>query len=134
MHNCIPTNIHHRLSTLRSCGGALHRNKYSARAPVILQDLWLAIWSLLQTEKLGLQVSDDTMEGGYTAAQFHPDGLILGAGTQDSLVRIWEVRQQKVSNLPSRHLQRTAFWLSPLQYQVSCQQTTVVIKVVVRRV
>ena len=39
------------------------------------------------------------MEGGYTAAQFHPDGLILGAGTQDSLVRIWEVRQQKVSIL-----------------------------------
>ena len=52
------------------------------------------------------------MEGGYTAAQFHPDGLILGAGTQDSLVRIWEVRQQKVSILPSRHLQRTAIWLS----------------------
>ena len=36
------------------------------------------------------------MEGGYTSVEFHPDGLILGAGTKDSTVRIWEVRQQQV--------------------------------------
>ena len=35
------------------------------------------------------------MEGGLTSAEFHPDGLILGTGTADALVRIWEVRQQK---------------------------------------
>lgn len=39
------------------------------------------------------------MQGGYTAAQLHPDGLILGAGTADGSVRIWEVRQQKVGTL-----------------------------------
>jgi pre-mRNA-processing factor 19 len=41
------------------------------------------------------QVSDPDLTAGYTSAKFHPDGLILGAGTQDSKVRIWEVRAQK---------------------------------------
>ncbi|GLI62339.1 hypothetical protein VaNZ11_004953 [Volvox africanus] len=31
----------------------------------------------------------------YTYVQFHPDGLILGTGTEAKAIRIWEVRQQK---------------------------------------
>lgn len=52
------------------------------------------------------QVSDPAVEGGLTCAQFHPDGLILGTGTADALVRIWEVRQQKVRPAPA-HLRAT---------------------------
>lgn len=31
----------------------------------------------------------------YTTAEFHPDGLILATGSQDKVVRIWELRGQK---------------------------------------
>ncbi|KAK9838127.1 hypothetical protein WJX81_002866 [Elliptochloris bilobata] len=49
----------------------------------------------LQAQICLTQVSDPAVEGGLTSAEFHPDGLILGTGTADALVRIWEVRQQK---------------------------------------
>lgn len=42
------------------------------------------------------QVSDEGLKAGYSTAALHPDGLILCTGTEDSLVRIWETRTQKV--------------------------------------
>ena len=32
---------------------------------------------------------------GYTSAKFHPDGLILGTGSQGRGIRIWDIRQQQ---------------------------------------
>ena len=46
-----------------------------------------------------MQVFDENISAGYTAAEFHPDGLILGTGTADSSVVIWEARQSKVCPL-----------------------------------
>jgi len=40
-------------------------------------------------------VAEEKIMSGYTRVQFHPDGLILGAGTEDSLVRIFNVQEQK---------------------------------------
>ncbi|CAE6026979.1 unnamed protein product [Arabidopsis arenosa] len=40
------------------------------------------------------QVSDGSENADYTAAAFHPDGLILGTGTSQSVVKIWDVKSQ----------------------------------------
>lgn len=54
-------------------------------------------WSLydVATGVCREQVGDDNVQGGYTKVQFHPDGLIMGAGTQDNKVRIFDVTQRK---------------------------------------
>ncbi|KAM0949366.1 putative transcription factor WD40-like family [Dioscorea sansibarensis] len=40
------------------------------------------------------QVGEASGDEGYTSAAFHPDGLILGTGTSEAQVRIWDVKTQ----------------------------------------
>lgn len=41
------------------------------------------------------QVADASLKGGYASAEFHPDGVLLGTGTQEGLVRVWDLKTQK---------------------------------------
>jgi len=41
-----------------------------------------------------LKVSRTRDDAGLSSIAFHPDGLILGTGTADSMVRIWDVKLQ----------------------------------------
>uniref|UniRef100_A0A7S0RAF6 Pre-mRNA-processing factor 19 n=1 Tax=Pyramimonas obovata TaxID=1411642 RepID=A0A7S0RAF6_9CHLO len=49
----------------------------------------------METSLCLTQVNDSSVQEGFTCASFHPDGLILGTGTAESLVRIWDVKSQE---------------------------------------
>lgn len=55
-----------------------------------------AFYDVGTADCLSIVKDSETAECGITTAEFHPDGIILGTGFQDSVVRIWEARQQKV--------------------------------------
>lgn len=58
-------------------------------------------FSDIRTGQLLTKVSDSSGVG-LTTAQFHPDGLIFGTGTEDSLVKIWDLKEQSnVANFGS---------------------------------
>ena len=43
-----------------------------------------------------MQITGGT-EAGYSSVALHPDGQILGTGTEDATVHVWETKSQNVS-------------------------------------
>ncbi|XP_068222324.1 pre-mRNA-processing factor 19 [Palaemon carinicauda] len=58
-------------------------------------------FSDIRTGRVLCKVSDTTGSSPLTAAQFHPDGLILGTGTDDATIKIWDLKERSnVANFP----------------------------------
>lgn len=62
-----------------------------------------AMWSLSDVNIGEAIVSVKSESGissltlGYTAAEIHPDGLILGTGSEDACVRLWDLKSRVVA-------------------------------------
>jgi hypothetical protein len=48
----------------------------------------------IETGKTLLNVTDKSVEKGFGCMCLHPDGLILSTGTQENLVRMWDLKSQ----------------------------------------
>lgn len=58
-------------------------------------------FSDLNSGKVLTKVGDTKTPHTLTTAQFHPDGLIFGTGTSDSLMKIWDLKERSnVANFP----------------------------------
>ncbi|KAK3871605.1 hypothetical protein Pmani_013810 [Petrolisthes manimaculis] len=58
-------------------------------------------FSDIRSGRVLCKVSDSSASSPLTAAQFHPDGLILGTGTQDATIKIWDLKERSnVANFP----------------------------------
>ena len=48
----------------------------------------------VQTGQLLVQTSHPNSKAGFTCGMFHPDGLLLGAGTEDNQIHVWDFKSQ----------------------------------------
>lgn len=76
-------------------------------------------FSDISTGKVVSRVPDST-GGGLTSCQFHPDGLIFGTGSDDSMVKVWDVKDQtNVANFPGHTGQVTNIAFSENGYYLA---------------
>lgn len=68
---------------------------------------FLQFWAFsdIKTGKVLMRVAaGEEGSRAATCAQFHPDGLIFGTGTQDSIIKIWDLKErQNVANFPGHN-------------------------------
>jgi len=75
------------------------------------------VFSDLHTGQVLAKTGDTTTPHALTTAAFHPDGLIFGTGTSDSLIKIWDLKERSnVANFPGHSGQISAMAFSENGY------------------
>jgi len=83
----------------------------------------------LKEGKCVAQVLDAKVEAGFSCVSFHPDGLILGVGSSDSLLRVYDVKVQKnVASFPGHAGTVTSLCFSENGYHLASSDDTGVVK------
>ncbi|XP_012566859.1 pre-mRNA-processing factor 19 isoform X1 [Hydra vulgaris] len=87
-------------------------------------------FSDIQTGKiLCKNISDPNANHGLTCAQFHPDGLIFGTGTTDSVIKIWDLKERaNVANFPGHSGPITSIAFSENGYYLATSADDSVVK------
>ncbi|WAR02735.1 PRP19-like protein [Mya arenaria] len=86
-------------------------------------------FSDIRTGTVLCKVSDASSQNALTCAQFHPDGLIFGTGTEDSMIKVWDLKERiNVANFPGHQGPITSIAFSENGYFLATSAEDSVVK------
>ncbi|XP_002734121.1 pre-mRNA-processing factor 19 [Saccoglossus kowalevskii] len=86
-------------------------------------------FSDIRTGRVLTRISDESVSHPLTCAQFHPDGLIFGTGTGDSMIKIWDLKERaNVANFPGHSGPISAISFSENGYYLATSADDSVVK------
>jgi len=89
-------------------------------------------WSFvdIRSGKTLTKVQNDAVKQGYTCVKFHPDGVLLGTGTTDSVMRIWDLKSlDNVASFTGHQGKITSLSFSENGYYLATSATDQTVKI-----